>query len=460
MRRDGRVQSGRWRGLALANWILHGDPGFDVWAMDVARFGDWASKAYTNAKVRENYARRFSIRFPNEELPAGRPLRTSPLYERLKGLGAQFGASAGLEVPLWYAPAGARDAFSWHRLTDFPTVAEEARAVRERVGIIETTGFAKYSVTGPGASSWLDRLLACRLPPPGRMALAPMLKEDGRLIGDFTLANLGAEGYFLVGSGVAEEYHLRWFQALLPDDGSVVIMPHATSLTGLAIAGPRARDLLARVTPADVSAGAFRFMEVRRLPIGLASALVGRVSYSGDLGYELWCDPAYQLHLFDALMSAGAELGVRPFGSRALNSLRLEKAYGSWGREYRPIYGPLEAGLERFVALDKPSAFIGQEAARRERSTGGRLRLRCFVVDVENADVIGDEPIWDASEVQGWVTSGGFAHGSGVSVAMGYVAKVVADRDSPWSIEILGKRCAARLQARPLFDPEGRRMHG
>jgi len=447
-------------GLALANWILQGDPGFDVWAMDVARYGDWASKAYTNTKVRENYARRFSIRFPNEELPAGRPLRTSPLYERLKAAGAQFGVTAGLEVPLWYAPAGVRDAFSWYRSTDFSTIAEEVRAVRERVGLIETTGFAKYRITGLAASSWLDRLLACALPPPGRMTLAPMLKTDGRLIGDFTLANLGQEGYLLVGSGAAEEYHLRWFHEHLPEDGSVRLSAHATSIAGLAIAGPRARDLLARITTADVSASAFRFMDVRRLPLGLASALVARLSYTGDLGYEFWCDPDYQLPLYEALLAAGADLGIRLFGSRALNSMRLEKAYGSWAREYRPIYSPLEAGLDRFVALEKNAPFIGQESARREHTTGGRLRLRCFVVEVENADVIGDEPIWDADEVRGWVTSGGFAHHAGVSVAMGYVAKEVADRDGPWSIEILGKRHIARLQPRPLFDPEGRRLRG
>jgi dimethylglycine dehydrogenase len=447
-------------GLALANWILQGDPGFDVWAMDVARFGDWASKAYTNAKVRENYARRFSIRFPNEELPAGRPLRTAPIYERVKAAGAQFGAIAGLEVPLWYAPAGVRDAFSWHRSTDFATVGEEVRAVRERVGLIDTTGFAKYSITGPGARAWLDRLLACALPRPGRMTLAPMLKEDGRLIGDFTLANAGSEGYFLIGSGAAEEYHRRWFQQQLPAEASVTLTSHATILTGLAIAGPRARELLARVTRVDVSPSAFRFMDVRRIPIGLASALVGRVSYTGDLGYELWCDPGYQSHLFDTLMSAGADLGIRLFGSRALNSLRLEKAYGSWAREYRPIYSPLEAGLERFVALDKALPFIGQGAARRELATGGRLRLRCFVVDAANADVIGDEPIWFEHEVRGWVTSGGFAHASGVSVAMGYVPKELADREGPWSIEILGERRSARLQVRPLFDPEGQRMRG
>jgi dimethylglycine dehydrogenase len=187
---------------------------------------------------------------------------------------------------------------------------------------------------------------------------------------------------------------------------------------------------------------------------------VGRVSYTGDLGYEIWCDPAVQLHLFEVLMREGSDLGLRLFGTRALNSLRLEKAYGSWAREYRPIYGPLEAGLTRFVAYDKTTNFIGKQAALSERASGGRLRLRCFVADTDNADAIGDEPIWFGDAVRGWATSGGFAHASGVSVVMGYVPKEIADESGPWSIEILGTRYPARLQARPLFDPDGQRLVG
>ncbi len=447
-------------GLALAQWILNGDPGFDVWAMDVARFGDWASKAYTNAKVRENYSRRFSIRFPNEELPAGRPLRTSPIYDRLRSRGAQFGAAAGLEVPLWLAPEGVRDEFSWHRSTDFDTVGEEVRAARCSVGLSETTGFAKYRVTGPGAAAWLDQMLACRLPAPGRMVLAPMLKEDGKLIGDFTLANLGAEGWFIIGSGLAEEYHLRWFTQHLPEDGSVQVTSETATMAGLAIAGPRSRELLARITHEPVDNASFRFMDIRRMAVGMATALVGRVSYTGDLGYELWCSPGHQLHLFEAIEAAGADLGLRFFGSRALNSLRVEKAYGSWAREYRPVYGPLEAGLDRFVAYDKSAAFIGQAAAREELVTGGKRRLRTFIVDTQRTDVIGDEPVWHGEKVCGWITSGGYAHASGVSVALGYVEKELADSEGPWSIEILGQRFPARLQRVPLFDADGKRQRG
>jgi len=447
-------------GLALSNWMVHGDPGFDVWGMDVARFGEWAGLRYTNAKVRENYSRRFSIRFPNEELPAGRPLKTTPVYDTLAAKGAQWGVSYGLEVPLWYAPEGVKDEFSWRRSTDFEHVGKEVAAVRNGVGLSEISNFAKYKVTGEGAAAWLDRMLACRLPKRGRMTLTPMLKDDGRLIGDFTLANIDDAEWFIAGSGIAEQYHMRWFEAHLPKDDSVQIEALGQKLTGLAIAGPKAREVLAKVTRADVSNAAFPFMAVARMDIGMAPCLVGRVSYTGDLGYEIWVAPEYQRAAYHALTAAGAEFGIGLFGSRALNALRLEKNYGSWGREYRPIYGPLEAGLDRFVAYGKEADFIGKAAALAERKQGGKLRLRAFIVDADDADVIGDEPIWFGGAVRGWVTSGGYAHHSKKSVAIGYVPKEIADESDGFEIELLGKRLAARIQAAPLFDVNFERMRG
>ncbi|MGE0503097.1 MAG: FAD-dependent oxidoreductase [Rhizobiaceae bacterium] len=445
-------------GLALSNWMTDGDPGADIWAMDVARYGDWTSMAYTNAKVRENYSRRFSIRFPNEELPAGRGLRTTPVYDLLTARGAQWGAAYGLETPLWYAPDGVKDEFSWRRSTDFGHVAKEVKTVREAVGLAEISSFAKYRVTGEGAAGWLDRLLACKLPATGRMTLAPMLKEDGKLIGDFTLANLGHE-WMIFGSGVAEEHHMRWFEQHLPADGSVRVEALALSKVGLAIAGPKARELLAKVTHEDVSNAAFPFMAIRRIDIGMAPCLVGRVSYTGDLGYEIWMAPEHQRHVFHTLIEAGGEFGLGLFGGRALNALRLEKGYGSWAREYRPIYGPLEAGLDRFVAYAKEADFIGKANAAAERSGGGKLRLRTFVMEATDADVIGDEAIWHDGKVRGWVTSGGYAHHSKKSVALGYVPKEIADADD-FEIELLGKRHKARLQRTPLFDANFERLRG
>ncbi|MGR3289605.1 MAG: GcvT family protein [Paracoccaceae bacterium] len=447
-------------GLALANWMIQGDPGYDVFGMDVSRFGDWATMAYTNAKVQENYSRRFSIKFPNEELTVARPLKTTPIYDLLAADGAQFGVSYGLEVPLWFAPEGVRDEFSWRRSSDFEHVAGEVASVRNSVGMFDISGFAKYAVTGTGAEAWLDKMLASRMPEVGRMKLAPMLKQDGRVIGDFTLAKLGENDFFLAGSGIAQDYHMRWFLEHLPDDGSASIKPYDQALCGLSIAGPQARALLEKVTDTDVSADAFKFMDIARMDIAMALAIVGRVTFTGDLGYEIWMEPQYQRHIYLALMAAGAEFGLRNFGLRALNSLRLEKSFGSWGSEFRPIYTADECGLNPFVALKKDADFIGKAAAAEHRQNGGKLRLITLVVDTKDCDVIGNEPIWHDGNVVGWVTSGGFAHGSQASVALGYVPKELADRDEGWEIELIGDRYNARLQRQPLFDANGAAMRG
>ena len=447
-------------GLALANWMIEGDPGFDVWGMDVSRYGEWITKSYTNVKVRENYSRRFSIRFPNEELPAGRPLRTTPVYDLMLAQGAQMGESFGLEQPLWFAPKGIREEFSWRRSSDFNPVSEEVKAVRDRVGMMETSGFAKYVIQGEDAELWLDQVLACRIPKHGRMCLAPMLNEKGKLVGDFTLTRMDDEDFLLIGSGVAEEYHLRWFSEYLDPELDVHVIPQSSTMLGLAVAGPKSRELMQKVSPYDFSNDYFRFMEMKQVSVGLVECLVGRVSYTGDLGYEIWMEAENQRSVFQTLMQEGESLGIGLFGLRALNSLRLEKNFGSWAREFRPIYGPMEAGLNPFVAYDKEADFIGKEIARKEKEEGGNLRLRTFVVDTKDADVIGDEPIWHEGEVKGWVTSGGFAHGSGVSMAMGYVPREIADQTSGWEIEILNERCSCKLQPKPLFDPEAKIMRG
>ena len=447
-------------GLALANWMIEGDPGFDVWGMDVSRYGEWITKSYTNVKVRENYSRRFSIRFPNEELPAGRPLRTTPVYDLMLAQGAQMGESFGLEQPLWFAPKGIREEFSWRRSSDFNPVSEEVKAVRDRVSMIETSGFAKYVIQGEDAELWLDQVLACRIPKHGRMCLAPMLNEKGKLVGDFTLTRMDDEDFLLIGSGVAEEYHLRWFSEYLDPELDVHVIPQSSTMLGLAVAGPKSRELMQKVSPYDFSNDYFRFMEMKQVSVGLVECLVGRVSYTGDLGYEIWMEAENQRSVFQTLMQEGESLGIGLFGLRALNSLRLEKNFGSWAREFRPIYGPMEAGLNPFVAYDKEADFIGKEIARKEKEEGGNLRLRTFVVDAKDADVIGDEPIWHEGEVKGWVTSGGFAHGSGVSMAMGYVPREIADQTSGWEIEILNERCSCKLQPKPLFDPEAKIMRG
>ena len=452
-------------GLALATWMTEGDPGLDIWGMDVARYGDYATLAYTNAKVRENYSRRFRITFPNEELPAARPLHTTPIHDRLTEHNAVWGASFGLEHALWFQRPGEEpvEEVTFRRSNAFPLVAEECAAVRERVGLTETSNFAKYRVTGPGAAPWLQGLFTNRLPKVGRIALTPMLNPQGRIVGEFSVARVGDDDFFLFGSQAAESHHSRWFIDHLPVGeaaGSVRFEVLALSLVGLSLAGPSARDVLQSVTRASLATADFPFMAFRRIDVGMIAAWVGRMTYSGDLGYELWVRPEEQQALFDLLWSAGQPYGMRLFGFRALMSLRMEKSFGTWFREFRPIYTPLEAGMDRYLKLDHD--FIGRPALEAEMARGPERRLVTLVVEPhaeEPADVIGDEPIWHDGKVVGWVTSGAYAHHSACSLALGYVPAALAEPGAgDFEIEIIGHRCPARLQPEPVFDPEGLRM--
>ncbi|MCL4768373.1 MAG: FAD-dependent oxidoreductase [Hyphomicrobiaceae bacterium] len=446
-------------GLALSQWMANGDPGSDIFAMDVARFGAFATPRYTNTKVQENYKRRFRMAFPNEELPAARPLRRTPVYDRLKSAGAVFGASFALEVPLWYAPAGVEpvEAPSYGRSNAFPFVKAECLAIRNAVGLMEISGFGKYEIAGPDAEVWLDRMLAGRLPRVGRVALTPMLNERGRIIGDFSVARLAADRFLMIGSAVAEVYHMRWFEQHAPPLGTA-IRPLSHALTGFMIAGPRSRELLARLVREDISNEAFRFFSVGEMAVGMVPATVIRASYTGDLGYEIWVTPDYQVTLYETLVKAGRDLGLAHAGSRALMSLRLEKAYGAFLREFRPDYTPMESGLSRFVAYDKPD-FIGRTAALEDRASPPTRKLVPLIVDTD-VEVVGYESIIKDGAAVGQVTSGGYAHWADRSMALGYVRAELARDGETFSIDIFGKERPAVIQTSPLFDPNGGRQRG
>ncbi|MGH6895563.1 MAG: GcvT family protein [Geminicoccaceae bacterium] len=445
-------------GLSLASWMVEGDPGMDVFAMDVARFGDFATRAYTNAKVRENYSRRFSITFPNEELPAGRPLRITPIYDRLKQKRAVFGAAFGLEHALWFAPEDAlpHEVPTFRRSNAHEPVGRECRAVRAGVGILEIANYGKHEVTGPGAEAWLDRLLAGRLPAEGRIALSPMLSPKGRLMGDLSVSRLGPERFMIVGSGAAERFHLRWFEEHLPKTG-VTVRPISTERLGFAIAGPRSRELVARVAGEDIAADALPFFSIRRMDIGCAPALVARVSFTGELGFEIYVDAAYELAVYDALVQAGEDLGLVHFGGRALNALRLEKSFGAWLREYTPDCTPQQAGLARFIDFEKGD-FVGREAALRQRDQEPSHRLVTLVVDAADADAYGDEPVLAENRVVGFVTSGGYGHTVGASIALAYIEPRFVVPEVALRVTILGEDRPARIATLPLYDPGGARM--
>ena len=445
-------------GLALSRWMVDGDPGADIWGMDVARYGSWATLAYTNAKVRENYSRRFSIRFPNEELTAARPLRTTPIYDKLRAEHAVFGDYCGLEHPLWFAPTARKavDHVSFRRSNAHPYVGAECKAVQHSVGLLEISNYGKFEIRGGGAAQWLSRIMANRVPSVGRIALTPMLNERGKLIGDFTMCRVAEDHIFLIGTYAAETHYLRWFDKHLPPSG-VSVRPCAMEYVGLSVAGPNSRALLQSLVRDDLATAAFPFMSFRRMDIGMIPAYVGRVSFTGDIGFEIWVTTDYQRALHDLLVKAAPEHGLRPFGGRALNAMRIEKSFGTWAREYRPIYGPFEAGLGRFVDFKK-NEFIGRSAAAKEKETGGALRLLSFRVEATDADAIGDEPIWHDGKAVGWVTSGAFGHRVEQSLALGYVPAALATADSGFEIEIIGERRRAHRLSQAAFDPTGALM--
>ena len=454
-------------GLSLANWMVDGDPGGDIWGMDVARYGDYATLAYTNAKVRENYSRRFRITFPNEELTAGRPLLTTPIYDRLSAHNAVWGAGFGLEHPLWFQEIGKEpvEDVTFYRSNAFDVVGEESRAVRERVGLSEASNFAKYHVSGPGAARWLLSLLTNALPRIGRTALTAMLNPQGRIVGEFSVSRVGADEFFLFGSQAAETHHSRWFIDHLPADDCaaqdrVQFKNLALSMVGLTVAGPLARDVLQSLTTTSLATADFPFMSFRRVNIGMAEVWLSRMTYTGDLGYEIWMTPESQRYLFDLIWQAGHQFQMRLFGFRALITMRLEKSFGTWYREYRPIYTPLEACMDRVLKFDHD--FVGRQAVEAEIASGGpKRKLVMFRVEVNPdapADVIGDEPVWHNGQVVGWITSGGYAHYSGVSLAWGYIPIELAQAQDGFEIEIIGNRRPASIQSEPVLDPQGLRM--
>ncbi len=445
-------------GLVLSRWMAQNDPGQDIISMDVARFGAFATPKYTSIKVPENYARRFRLAYPNEELPAARPVRRSPLYARLKAAGAVMGANFGLEHALWFAPGGTApvETPSYRRSEAFPVVRSECLAVRSAVGLYETTNYGKYEVTGAGARAWLDRVFACRIPRPGRLGLAPMLNAAGRIMGDLSIAALSEDRYLIVGSGFAEEFHLRWFaQAQPPAD--VQVRSAASTLCGFSLAGPRARALLEPLVRIDLSQGAFKLFSVAQTAVGFAPAILTRAGFTGELGYEIWTTPDYFETLYEDLWEAGGRLGLVHFGGRALSALRLEKGYGSFNKDFRPDYTPGETGLDRFVDFTK-GEFTGRAAAQAERDAGPKRRFVVMEVAEADTEVIGYESIMKDGNAVGYVTSGAYGHCIGKSLAAGYVPSALAREGEQFQIDILGDVRTATVRIEPLYDPQGVRL--
>jgi dimethylglycine dehydrogenase len=445
-------------GLALANWIVDDDPGVDAFGMDVARFGPYASEdGYLRDTTAQFYARRFVMAYPNEELPAGRPLATTPCYEAFHAAGAVFTVNWGLEVPLYFAPTpDFQEHWTLGRSNAEPIVAAEVEAVRTAAGAYEIAQYARYEVSGPGAAAWLDHLLASRLPLPGQIRLAPMLGERGRLMGDLTVARFDDDRFWLTGSYHLQDWHTRWFHRQLPESG-VDLMNVTDRWMGFSISGPAARDLLGAFVGEDVSNDAFPFLTVRRMEVGDVRVIVGRISLTGELGYELVVPVDEHLALWRRLRDEGASLGLRPIGDRAVDSLRLEKGYGIWSAEFRQDVTPGMSGLDRFVAFDK-GEFVGAEPARRERVEGAAQRLVLLDVDAADADAAQDDGVWIGDRRVGEVTSGAYGHHVGKSLALAYVDRDVDAAGTELTVFVVGEPREATILPEPPYDPKGARL--
>jgi dimethylglycine dehydrogenase len=445
-------------GRYLAEWIVEGQPSIDLWEVDPRRYGAYATERHAVARCIDIYEDEYAIVYPQDDRRPGRPARTSPLYDRLRAAGAVFGVRNGWERPYWFAPAGIepRDRPSFRRTNWFDAVGREARAVRERAGVLELSSFSKYEVHGSGAEAFLDRLCANRLPGPGRIALSQLLTPRGTVECDITVTRLAPERFLVLSAAVAERHDLDWLRRHAPVDGSVTIENVTARWGVLILAGPRARDVLARITDADLSNAAFPWLSGREIQVGSAPVRALRITFVGELGWELHHPVEYQVGLYEALRDAGEDVGLVDFGIRAMDSLRLEKAYRAWGADINSEVTPLEAGLERFVALDKGD-FIGRDALLRQHRDGVRKRLATLEIDALDADCWGNEAVWADDRVVGITTSGGYGHWLGRSLAIAYLDAPLAAPGTALAVEILGNRRTARVLSEPPFDPENRR---
>ncbi|HVM77923.1 MAG TPA: FAD-dependent oxidoreductase [Stellaceae bacterium] len=473
-------------GWQLAEWIVEGEPSIDMMGVDPRRFGPYASQGYLREKNEEAYAKVFTVHYPDEERPAARPLKQSPCYERMKALGAVFGTVFGWERPNWFAPPGyglgeaelkkpnvllnenhapaapgerPREKWSFRRSNYFEHVGRECRHVHEKVGLLDMTAFAKFEVSGPGAEAWLERTLTNRVPRvAGRIALSYLLTRNGGVRSEFTVFREGEQRFYLVSAGALERHDWDYLCKLRPADGSVTI-ERVTAQNGvLVVAGPRARDLLQRVTDADLSNAAFPWLSGRMIDVGAARTRALRVNFVGELGWELHHPLEMQNYIFDRLMAAGREFDLKPFGIRAMDSLRLEKSYRLIPRELSIEYAALESGLDRFVRLDNRE-FLGREALLDWQKRGFRNRLVTMeVYGITDADARGSEPVYRGRELVGRCTSGGYGWRIGKSLALAMVPPELAALGTELEISILGDRRKVTVIPESPFDPKNERL--
>ncbi|MCP3666733.1 MAG: FAD-dependent oxidoreductase [Gammaproteobacteria bacterium] len=474
-------------GWQLAEWIVDGEPTVDMMGVDPRRFGPYASRGYLRVKNEETYSNVFTTHYPDEERPAARPLKTAPCYDRMKKLGAVFGTVYGWERPNWFAPEGYAlneaelaqadvllndnhsrpledgrivEKNSFRRSNYFEFVGQECLHVTEKVGLLDMSAFAKCTVSGPGAEAWLEYLMANRIPKKiGRVGLCHMLSKNGGVRAEFTVFKTGPQSYYLVSAGAFECHDFDYLTMLKPADGSVDLQKITTQKGVLVLAGPRSRDVLQKLTDTDLSTKAFPWLSGQFINIGYAQADALRVNFVGELGWELHHPIEMQNYIFDQVMQAGAEFDIKPFGIRAMDSMRLEKSYRLIPREMSIEYAALESGLDRFVQLDKESDFIGKQALSEWKERGFKTAFVTVEVhNIKDADARGSEAIYKNGEMVGRATSGGYGWRTKKSLALGLVKPELAVIGTELEIEILGERYKATVVNESPFDPDNTRL--
>lgn len=456
----GIVQGGG-AGKVIADWITQGAPEWDMWAIDPRRFTDFATPDYALAKAKEVYANEYAIQYPELEWPDGRPSKTSPLYEVLKARGAQFGARGGWEKPTWFAPPDTTDVpmrSSYGRAQWFDSVAAEVKAVQEGVGLLDLTAFGRFELKGPGAAAWLDGMIAGALPKPGRITLAYFCTEAGRILTEMTVTRFAEDHFWLLTAVGAQWHDGDWLRLNMPDKPKFTLEDITADWGTLVVAGPKSRDVLAPTVDCGLSNAAFPWLTHRPVTVADARGLAIRVNYVGELGWELHMPMETLADVYRAVWAAGEAHGVRDFGIYAMESMRLEKCYRSWKGDLSTDYSPLTGALDRFVRLNKPADFIGKAALLAEHEAGSPQRFVPLIVEAGNVDTVYLSTVWKDDQAVGLVTSGGYGHRIGKSIALAYVRTDLTVGGEVLEVEILGERKPAVVGCEPLYDPDNERL--
>ncbi len=447
-------------GHYLAGWIMNGEPEIDLWDVDSRRFGSYANWAYNTEKIADTYAELYSAFFPNEFRDAARPNRVSPIYEYQKQANAVFGDYYGWECPNYFPPDG-EDGYetpSWIRSNAFKHVKNECKDAMEKVGIIDLTRFAKTKISGSGAVDWLNNMTCQKIPQKdGAIALTPMLDHNGNFKSDMTVTRISENEFFCVTASVGKKHDQHWMLENLPNDGSVLMDDLTYKMGCLVLVGPDSRKVLEKSCHGDVSNEAFKFSTSKEIYVGRTQCRINRMNYVGELGFEIFHPIEQQVAVYNALTEAGREFDIKFIGMHAMNSMRLEKGYLAWKSEMNVHHTPLETNVAWTVKLDKKD-FIGKKGIIRQKEQGIDLKLVCLVVEANDSDPWGYNPILKDGEKIGMTSSGGYGHRVEKSIALGYVKSEFSTAGTDMDVEILGRARKAKVVTMPLYDPENKKM--